>query len=38
MDWNSLTMSYRLRVAPVAVPAELWSLSLFRSVESRHSP
>jgi hypothetical protein len=26
MDWNSSTMSSRLRVAPVAVPMVLWSL------------
>jgi hypothetical protein len=37
MDWNSSTMSSRLRVAPVAVPVELWSLLLFRFVESHHS-
>jgi hypothetical protein len=37
MDWNSLTRSSRLRVAPVAVPVELWSLPLFHSVESRHN-
>jgi hypothetical protein len=37
MDCNSLTRSFRLRVAPVAVPVELWSLLLFRSVESHHS-
>jgi hypothetical protein len=37
MDWNSSTRSSRLRVAPVAVPVELWSLPLFRSVESCHS-
>jgi hypothetical protein len=29
--------SSRLRVAPVAVPVELWSLPLFRFVESRLS-
>jgi hypothetical protein len=29
MDWNSLTRSSRLCVAPVAVPVELWSLLLF---------
>jgi hypothetical protein len=28
MDWNSLTMSARLCVAPVAVPVVLWSLPL----------
>jgi hypothetical protein len=37
MDWNSSTMSSRLRLAPVVVPVELWSLPLFRSVESHHS-
>jgi hypothetical protein len=37
MDWNSSTRSSMLRVAPVVVPVELWSLSLFCSVESHHS-
>jgi hypothetical protein len=37
MDWNSLTRSYRLHVAPVVIPVVLWSLPLFRSTESRHS-
>jgi hypothetical protein len=37
MDWNSLTRSSRLRVAPVAIPVGLWSLLLFRFVESRLS-
>jgi hypothetical protein len=37
MDWNSLTKSSRLCVAPVVIPVELWSLLLFHSVESRHS-
>jgi hypothetical protein len=37
MDWNSLTRSFRLLVAPVAVPVELWSLPLFRFIESCHS-
>jgi hypothetical protein len=37
MDWNSLTRSSRLHVAPVAVPVELWSLPLFCLVESHHS-
>jgi hypothetical protein len=37
MDWNSSTRSSRLRVAPVAVPMELWSLPLFRSIEIHHS-
>jgi hypothetical protein len=37
MDWNSLMRSSRLRVASVAVPVELWSLPLFRFIESHHS-
>jgi hypothetical protein len=37
MVWNSLTMSSRLRVAPVVVPVVLWSLPLFRSAEDHHS-
>jgi hypothetical protein len=37
MDCNSSTRSSRLRVAPVAVPMELWSLPLFHSIESHHS-
>jgi hypothetical protein len=37
MDWNSLTRSSRLRVAPVVVPMVLWSLPLLRSAESRQS-
>jgi hypothetical protein len=37
MHWNSSTRSSRLRVAPIAVPVELWSLPLFRFVESRHT-
>jgi hypothetical protein len=37
MDWNSSMRSSRLRVAPVAVPVELWSLPLFHFVESHHS-
>jgi hypothetical protein len=37
MDWNYLMRSSRLRVAPVAVPVELWSFPLFCFVESRHS-
>jgi hypothetical protein len=37
MDWNSSSKSSRLRVAPVAVPVELWSLPLFLFIESRHS-
>jgi hypothetical protein len=38
MDWNSLTRSYRLRVAAVAVLVVLWSLLLFCFIESRISP
>jgi hypothetical protein len=37
MDWNSLMRSSRLCVAPVAVPVVLWSLPLFRFIESRRS-
>jgi hypothetical protein len=37
MGWNSSMRSSRLRVAPVAVPVELWSLPLFRFDESYHS-
>jgi hypothetical protein len=37
MDWNSLTTSFRLCVAPIVVPVELWSLPLFRFIEGRHS-
>jgi hypothetical protein len=37
MDWNLSTRSSRLCVAPVVVHVELWSLPLFRSVESRHN-
>jgi hypothetical protein len=37
MHWNSLMRSSKLCVAPVAIPMELWSLALFRSIESRHS-
>jgi hypothetical protein len=29
MDWNSLTRSSRLCVAPVVVPVVSWSLLLF---------
>jgi hypothetical protein len=35
MDWNSLMRSSMLRVAPVVVPVELWSLPLFHSIESQ---
>jgi hypothetical protein len=34
MGWNSSTRSYRLRVAPIAVSVVLWSLLLFRFIES----
>jgi hypothetical protein len=37
MDWNSSTRSFRLDVAPVAIPVELLSLPLFVSLESYHS-
>jgi hypothetical protein len=37
MDWNYSTRSFRLSVTPVVVPMELWSLPLFRFVESHHS-
>jgi hypothetical protein len=37
MDWNSLTRSSRLHVAPVVISVVLWSLPLFRSAESCHS-
>jgi hypothetical protein len=37
MDWNSSMRSSRLRVAPVVMPVVLGSLSLIRSIESRHS-
>jgi hypothetical protein len=37
MDWNSSTRSSRIRVVPVAVLVELWSLPLFRFIQSRHS-
>jgi hypothetical protein len=37
MEWNSSTRSSRLRVAPDAVPVELWSLLLFCFIESHHS-
>jgi hypothetical protein len=35
MNWNSLTRNSRLCVASVAVPVELWSLSLFHSISRR---
>jgi hypothetical protein len=37
MKWNYLMRSIRLRVAPVAIPVELWSLLLFHFIESCHS-
>jgi hypothetical protein len=37
MDWNCSTWSSRLRVGPVVVPVELWSLPLLHSIESHHS-
>jgi hypothetical protein len=37
VDWNSSIRSSRLRVTPVAVPVELWSLPLFCLIESHHS-
>jgi hypothetical protein len=37
MDWNSSAKSSKLRVAPVTIPVELWSLPLFRFIESDHS-
>jgi hypothetical protein len=37
MDWNYSMKSSRLRVAPVAVPVELWSLPLFHFIESHRS-
>jgi hypothetical protein len=37
VDWNSLMRSSRLRVTPVAIPVVLWSLPLFRFVESHLS-
>jgi hypothetical protein len=37
VDWNSSMRSFRLCVAPVAVPVELWSLPLFHFIESHHS-
>jgi hypothetical protein len=37
MCWISSTRSSSLCVAPVAVPIELWSFSLFHSDESHHS-
>jgi hypothetical protein len=37
IDLNSLMRSSRLRVTPVVVPVELWSLPLFRFIESHHS-
>jgi hypothetical protein len=37
VDWNSSMRSSRLRVAPVAIPMELWSLPLFHFIGSHHS-
>jgi hypothetical protein len=37
MVWNYSMRSSRLRVAPVAIPVELWSLLLFHFIESCHS-
>jgi hypothetical protein len=37
VDWNSSTRSSGLRVAPVAIPMELWSLPLLCFIESHHS-
>jgi hypothetical protein len=37
MDWNSSMGSSRLRVAPVAITMELWSIPLFRFIENHHS-
>jgi hypothetical protein len=34
VDWNSSMRSSRLRVAPVAIPVELWSFSLLHFVEN----
>jgi hypothetical protein len=36
VDWNSSMRSSRLRVAPIAILVELWSLPLFYFIESRH--
>jgi hypothetical protein len=36
-DWNSSTRSFRLCVAKVVVPVELWCLPLFHFAESRLS-
>jgi hypothetical protein len=37
MNWNSSMRSSRLRVAPIAVPMELWGPSLFHFIESHLS-
>jgi hypothetical protein len=37
IDYNSSMRSSMLRVVLVAVPVELWSLPLFRFIESHHS-
>jgi hypothetical protein len=37
MDWNSSMRSYRLRVAPIAIPVVLYSLPLFHFAENHQS-
>jgi hypothetical protein len=37
MGWNFSTKSSKLRVAPIAVPLELWSFLLLHSIESHHN-
>jgi hypothetical protein len=37
MNWNYSMRSSRLRVAPVAIPVELWSLLMFCFAKSHHS-
>jgi hypothetical protein len=37
INWNSLTRSSRLCVAPVTISMELCSLPLFHFIESHHS-
>jgi hypothetical protein len=36
MDWKSSMRNSRIRVAPIAIPMELWSLPLFHFAKSRH--